>query len=371
MVCSPRGERGDVVKQSNDELDVRAMFESVAKESDAFSVAQVERLASPSSRPWSADYTVRVISSSTRLPVAFAVRLRQRLTPAEALSLKDSPGLWQTDLLPMVCCPYVSPRADEICRDAHVNYLDASGNCRIAAPGFHIVIRGRENKRPDTRPLINPFSSKASRIVRVMLEEPKRAWQLREIAKEAQISVGLASKCKQALVDQAYVFDLGNIFTVRDAEHLLRSWAAAYKSSAVDLPLYSMREPKQAEPALADWARRHQLEYCLAAFSGAWRVAPTVRYGRASAYIQAASSDPRIADLCSLLEAKRVDSGANLSLKCTTDGAELYKSREVHGMRVASPVQLYLDLAHNPGRGEEAAEEILERMLRPKFEKQT
>jgi hypothetical protein len=43
----------------------------------------------------------------------------------------------------------------------------------------------------------------------------------------------------------------------------------------------------------------------------------------------------------------------------------LYQSRTIDGIAVVSPLQLYLDLRKQPGRGEEAAQEILKQEIMP------
>jgi hypothetical protein len=70
-------------------------------------------------------------------------------------------------------------------------------------------------------------------------------------------------------------------------------------------------------------------------------------------------------DLIQGLEAKRGDSGANLVLAVPKDPFVLYQSRAIDGIDVVSPLQLYLDLRKQPGRGEEAAQEILKREIIP------
>ena len=47
------------------------------------------------------------------------------------------------------------------------------------------------------------------------------------------------------------------------------------------------------------------------------------------------------------------------------DAAVFTDAREVDGVRVISPLQLYLDLRALAGRGEDAAQEILEKQLHP------
>ncbi len=60
-----------------------------------------------------------------------------------------------------------------------------------------------------------------------------------------------------------------------------------------------------------------------------------------------------------------VPTGANAILLRPFDEGVLYGSQDVEGDRVVSDVQLYLDLASQRGRGEEAATFLLDQRLRP------
>jgi hypothetical protein len=60
-----------------------------------------------------------------------------------------------------------------------------------------------------------------------------------------------------------------------------------------------------------------------------------------------------------------VDSGANLVLVVPEDPFVLYQSRKIDDFDVASPLQVYLELRKQPGRAEEAAQEILKREIMP------
>ena len=58
--------------------------------------------------------------------------------------------------------------------------------------------------RPDgqQRPLRSLFAPKATRVLRVLLEDPGRPWTLKALASETKVSLGQAFKVKQRLLDQ-------------------------------------------------------------------------------------------------------------------------------------------------------------------------
>jgi hypothetical protein len=352
------------------EVPAAAWFRDLAEQTRAFSVQRVQQGIS-SHRPggpsgvW--DYVITTPPLRDGHPVRFCVKTRTQVTPQIALGLLAKMRADAGDGVPVLCSPSISPRVAELCWEHGVGYLDEAGNCRIAAPGLYIQVTGRRNTRPDTRPLNDPFSKKSSRIVRVLLADPGRGWQVQELAEEAEVSLGLASKVKGALVREAFVEERNRQVHVRDAAALLEAWRQRYKVQAEALPLYAMARPQETEERVAAWCRANGVPYALTQLAGAWRVAPAVRYERSTVYLAGDLEPDALAALLRAADAKAVESGANLSLWVTPDRSVFYRQRVVDGINVVSPLQLYLDLQSVAGRGNEAAREIFEREIRPVF----
>jgi hypothetical protein len=104
-----------------------------------------------------------------------------------------------------------------------------------------------------------------------------------------------------------------------------------------------------------------------AAFSAADYQAAHVRQPKTWLYV----SDEYVKHFEDLIEAKRVESGENLILLIPDDAGVFYlaDAGNLGDRRMArtNPVQTYVDLSHCGGRGEEAAEAILEQTLKPKW----
>jgi len=261
----------------------------------------------------------------------------------------------------IVAAPFLGERSQELCRDARVGYLDLAGNCRLAFGNVFIERKGFPNPRVERRPLRTLFAPKASRVLRVLLTEPKRAYQLQELAKLAGVSLGLAFKAKQRLLDLEYAREEKTGLRVNRPEHLLREWVRNYdlgKHTAVEC--YAMGEVAETERQLAAWCAEHRVPYAFTLYSGAARVAPFARYLRSAAFVL---TDP--GKLAERLGWKVVPTGANAVLLRPFDEGVLYGTQEVDRDRIVGNVQLYLDLATQRGRGEEAAAFLLEERLRP------
>ena len=97
--------------------------------------------------------------------------------------------------------------------------------------------QGFPNPKLERRPLRNLFTPKASRVLRALLEDAKQTWKVQAMARQARVSLGLAFKVKQRLLDLEYAREEDEGLRLIKPEELLRQWAANYsnlKSDALD-----------------------------------------------------------------------------------------------------------------------------------------
>jgi hypothetical protein len=107
-------------------------------------------------------------------------------------------------------------------------------------------------------------------------------------------------------------------------------------------------------------------EVAYAAFSAADFQAPSVRQNKTWLYV----SDAALDKFAEVAEAKRVKSGENLVV-LIPDNAGIFSMGDAgYGGRLTctNPVQTWLDLRHVGGRGDEAAEAVLNQCLKPIWE---
>ena len=148
--------------------------------------------------------------------------------------------------------------------------------------------KGFPNPKAERRPLRTLFAPRASRILRVLLLQPKRAYQLQEAARAATVSLGLAFKVKQRLFDLEYAREEEGRIRLSQPERLLRDWAATYAGGArARLDCYADGEVAELEGALASVCTARGIPWAFTGFSGAARVAPFARYVRGAAYVDA------------------------------------------------------------------------------------
>lgn len=314
------------------------------------------------------DVVAQVTSGEARFHLA--IEAKARITPQTAISVCERMRQLPSDLIPVIYAPVISPRVAEIAGQFGVSYVDQAGNCRLrsARHGLLIDRRGFKLSIRPPRALADPFSPKSSRIVRALLTWPGKGWGVRELAEHAEVdvSVGLVSKVKQALIEEGYAIDYQRRLYLRDPIGLLENWAKKYSGPAEQIPMYFRGNAEAAERAVASWCRDHHLQCALAGFSAAWRLAPEVRYSVGAVYVENSRFDRKMLDgLGAYQGGKQVDSGANLLLWRPFDPSALSGSRTESGTDapITSAIQTFLDLSRMAGRGAEAAAAVYERQL--------
>ena len=306
---------------------------------------------------------------------------------------------------PVFIAPYISPAAAEVCKEYNAGYLDFAGNCRLAFDSVFIQKEGFPNPTAATRDLRSLYSPKGERVLRVLLASGPRMWRTQALADSAQVSLGQVASVKKLLADrewiesgptgfglsgyamgspdgsgkgngQGYGFGSGSGAGRGDGSGfgdgttgpvqvtvlpLLTEWARAYRPQrSSSSEFYSIRPIPEVEAKLSELARTQNKPIAFTAFSGAARLAPAVRYQRATVYV---ADD--VATIAEILALKPVSSGANVTLIEPYDDGVFFGTRELAGTPVVSPIQIYLDLMQIKGRGEEAANAILEEVIKP------
>lgn len=264
------------------------------------------------------------------------------------------------DAYTVFLAPYISSAASDICKDAGVGYIDLAGNCYLAFGSVFVSREGKKNPYASSRKLKSPYQPVSSRVLRVLLSDPQTAWKTQPLSDEANVSLGQIANVKQALKDREWIEEGPNGFNLSKPQQLLAEWASNYVFRKNDIQsFYAMESTMDAEERIADACRRQNIRYSLTSFSGAARLALNVRYRRIDIYV--ANNIEAVGETAGL---KQVDSGSNVRLLSPYDEGVFYEAKEINGLQVACPVQVYLDVLAQRGRGEEAAESILNEVIR-------
>ncbi|MBF0555848.1 MAG: hypothetical protein HQK96_15080 [Nitrospirae bacterium] len=255
----------------------------------------------------------------------------------------------------MIMAPYISPEAADIILEDDVGYLDFSGNCYISIGPVYIEKAGKPNIFKAKRELPSLYTPKSMRILRVLLSNPIKLWQVQEVANEADVSIGQASNIFQLLTRMGYMNRLEGFPSAKRLD-LLEEWSSMYSYRINDVKGYkTSKNIQETEEAIASICKEKNVDYALTGFSSASRFI-TITHNRSMAYVNTIGDD-----IGTLLNVEAAGSEANLLLLKPYDEGVFYGTRTIDGVRVVSPVQTFLDLMGHGYRnmGESAAEAML------------
>ena len=324
------------------------------------------------------DWDFAVSRSGADSAVRFCVRCKTatfRPSQLHILGEPLCPGGKDIASARVLAVPRVSPRMAALLRQHAWSWFDLAGNCRLEIPGILLIERsGREFAKPAPRTGANLSTPEASRVVRALLapQNAGKRWTQREIVHHftdlvppvPPPSLALVNKVVQHLRDQAFIESLPNRgFRVSDFDGLLQTWRQEYRFDRhVRRPYFTLLQGKALQEKLRSLDPDASGRLAYAAFSAADIQAPTVRQPRTWLYVSPGFEQ----EFASALDAKVVDSGENVVALLADDGGVFYRlDASANRAPCTNTVQTYVDLAKAGGRGEEAAEAILNQRLKP------
>lgn len=332
-------------------------------------VAQRLRDLFPKAKGWEEVADTKIGSQTADLALKFRLGDREHLVVVEVSSLGQPRQIRAAvtrlaeirralpAAYPMAAAVYIGPQSARILRDNNLGYLDLSGNCYLAFDQVLIEKEGKRNVRLSTRPLRSLFAPRASRVVRVLLAEPGRAWRLEELAKAATVSLGHSHNVIKRLEDLRWAErDEAQRIHLGKPAALLEHWCEAYTYRRNEITSYFVPE-RVTRKFLGEVARAAGTEgrrYAFTLNAGLSLVAPQPRLPAVHCYLE---GDPApIAAALGLRPAAEPD-GA-LHLLTPYDPGVLYGLLEKGGLKVVCLPQLYADLLHYERRGGEQAEHL-------------
>jgi hypothetical protein len=284
--------------------------------------------------------------------------------------------------------PALSEQAQAFCIQSDIDFLDLAGNVSINVPGKFTLRRTGMRARalpvetPEAKQTRNVFSGRYSRVLRVLLENPKQ-WTVTEIDRELKeqsknfserfpkapkvdftISLGAISKAISSLEEQLWIRRRGMAIVVPEPARLLEQWAKKYKERY----RWRLRSSFQtANPFGTELASiiggLDRLVPGMYAFSSAMAASADSPFvdidvvdvfllpGKAEASLRKLKSEPNRGPLLRFINP--YDAGVFMYAKPVLDAA------------VVSSIQAYLDLYARGGRDLKQAEHLLENAIEP------
>jgi len=273
------------------------------------------------------------------------------------------------DVYPMLVAPYISDSVQQRCKEVGVGYMDLNGTFSLIHKDVYIdVVRPAvEFKNPQG--VRNVFTGRSRRVVRVLLASPYIPFRLEELASKAAVSIGQVFQVTKRLQELGYIDRTSEGRCLARPRKLLRQFAQELK------PIYARkREVVRAfsdmssddiANSIAELCDRRNIQFAFTLASGLEPHERNVRQDLTAVYVAVPATD-----VSKELRLETVGRGPNVILMTppeednSADGGVFYAPRMLSsGRRAVNPVQLYIDFALQPGRGEEQAEFLLDHSL--------
>ncbi len=272
---------------------------------------------------------------------------------------------------------WVTPRASadqrRQWRDRDESFVDLSGAVRLALPGLIIDrtdLTGKQSASDRITFSRNPFSDRASLVVRAMLEAPRKPWSTTALATAAGVSVPTVSLVTEGLRRLELLSSppgQRGAMTLDDPAAVIAQWSRRYDwrrnaSVALAAPIGSAEGFfGQLATTLGPAKRRR---WALTLQAGASFVARHADWDIIHAYVDVESVDQLI-EIGLKAGWPPSPTGRLVLMQPWYHASVWYHAQAyIKALRefpVVSPAQLVLDLWHYPVRGLEQAELIMKR----------
>jgi DNA-binding HxlR family transcriptional regulator len=268
------------------------------------------------------------------------------------------------DTYPVFTAPFIGERSREICVEEGIGYIDLSGNAYLQFDSVLIDRISKNSSKIERENTRNIFSTKATRVLRTLLERPQDRKRIKDIAKTCDMSPSGVYYVLNQLENKGYVARTETKeIRVIEPKRLLLDWGNNWtgEKSPAERYFSFARSVEELMEKITLSATKLRCEYAFTGMAGASLVAPFVRFTDVWLYLLDDSKK-----LIEDLDLRPVSTGANVVILDPYDKGVFMGEREIRGKKVVSDIQLFLDLYRNPARGKEQAERILDTQI--KFE---
>jgi len=259
----------------------------------------------------------------------------------------------------LLVCPSISELLAADLRREGIPHADLNGRLFVGASDFLLDRRPGVVAFRNPRSGPDPFSPKASRLVRALLSQRGAPRTQEELARQTGVSRAVVSQVLAQLVDGDYVErsaasgrKVPATYLLADFDRLLEAWGQAdnwQKRTAVHQFSVLSNRPAEIAQKVADSLGTESIAFTQ--WFAAWLRRPHTIPPVVSAYV-------RQRRLLDIFPARKVSTGGNLWLIIPEDEGVFAEGKESQGFPLVGDVQTYLDLLPVGLRGPETAAEF-------------
>src|SRR4030042_5377443 len=318
------------------------------------------------------DFLARADVDGRKIDLLIEVKERPHLVDlrlaAESIRRDSAP-----DRIPIVASHFMGPNRRALLKELGVGYIDMAGNIYLRAPGILIEREGKRNPFGYEREGLNPYSDKASIILRILMDEPDRSWKIRGIANFGAINPGWVSRVVDSLVERGLVeYSREKGVALLRGEDMLKEWADLYDWRRNKFYYYycPALDSQEVLERIGELHLDRDKSVALGFQAGAYLVPPYSSFNQVHLVIDGRSFDivrPEVERQLGLAPRRE---GANLVLVCPYyKYSALFGARKIKKWHVVSDIQLYLDLNRYPLRGQGQQHNLFEKAIQPGLKK--
>ena len=285
-------------------------------------------------------------------PILFAVQCKLHPTVRELERLKQQVG----NASPLLATVRLPKTLFDRCRELGISCLDVNGYLYLRQPGLIVDWEHPERKFRTSKPQLDLFSGKSSRLARTLLSFPGRKWKQHDLVEFTNCSAGLISRLIREYTAFGWVEGSWGDWTLTQSDALLDAWAAGddWKKRGT-LRQYSAleRDPDQLAKRFLEFSHNR---IAFTQWFAATQRHPYTELPVVSAYCHE-FPDKNVINVLGLRE---VPNGGRLWLIVPRDEGIFQATQIRNGFPLVSDVQIYLDLLQVGLRGPDAARALRE-----------